>query len=313
WFGDNVTYKTWGDVWLREGFATFAEQLFLGHFWSAAAAKQQRQGYLTRALGKPCGMVYVNDTTTSDSLFDGANVYAKGQAVVRMLQYAAPDDSAFFRLLRTYQATYALGLASTADLKTMAETIYGYNLDTFFNQWIYSRGYPVYNMSWHQAGSTVWVKLIQTRSCNAYNSHFSTPLQLQLRSATADTFIKVYNSLDTQTYVFNWMPAMTNVYLNTDIWTLLRLNTPVIHDVKLGFTQPDKEKIKVYPNPTKNSWQIDDMQEGLALKLTDVTGRTVWEGKSGRGTTVIPGQRLATGNYYLSVDGADAEYKLIRL
>ncbi|MBC7554052.1 MAG: hypothetical protein H7257_08735, partial [Taibaiella sp.] len=31
WFGDNVTYKTWGDVWLSEGFATFAEQLFLGH------------------------------------------------------------------------------------------------------------------------------------------------------------------------------------------------------------------------------------------------------------------------------------------
>ena len=312
WFGDNVTYKTWGDVWLSEGFATFSEQLFLNHFWSAAASKQQRQNYLNIALGKPCGMVYVNDTTTSDSLFATATVYAKAQAVVRMLQYIAPSDSAFFQVLRTYQANFALGHASTADLKSLAQTIYGFNLDTFFNQWIYGRGYPVYNMSWHQVGTIVYVKLVQTHSCNSYTTHFSTPLQLQLHGATADTFIKVYNSLDTQTFAFEWAPTMTNVYLNTDIWTLLKLNNPVLMDPTLGTGLLQKENIKIYPNPTRNYWQIDDLQEGICLKLVDINGSIVWEGKSSMGSTIIPGQRLAAGNYFLTVSGNAGQVKLVR-
>jgi hypothetical protein len=31
WFGDSLTAKDWGDIWLHEGFATYAESL-----WAAA-------------------------------------------------------------------------------------------------------------------------------------------------------------------------------------------------------------------------------------------------------------------------------------
>ena len=311
WFGDNVTYKTWGDVWLSEGFATFSEQLFLDHFWGAAAGKSQRQTYLSIALGRSCGKVYVDDTTTSDSLFDGATVYAKAQAVVRMLQYAAPSDSVFFQVLRTYQTNFGLGHASTADLKAIAETAYGYSLDTFFSQWVYGRGYPIYNMSWDQVGTTVYVKLIQKRSCTSgYNMHFSTPLQLQLHGATADTFIKVYNSLDTQIYTFDWAPTMTNVYLNPDIWTLLKLLGPIVHDPSLGTGLLQPGNPKIFPNPTKNYWQIDELQEGIALALYDINGRSVWQGRSVKSNTIIPGQKLPSGDYFLTISGRDGSIKL---
>jgi aminopeptidase N len=313
WFGDNVTYKTWGDMWLSEGFATFSEQLFLAHFWSAAAGKAQRQAYQSLALSRPCGKLYVDDTTTSDSLFDGATVYAKGAAVVRMLQYAAPSDSIFFSVLRQFQANYAYGHAATADLKTLAESQYGYNLDTFFNQWIYGRGYPSYKISWNQQGSTVYVKLIQSTSCPSATRHFSNYVQLQLHGTTADTVVKVYNASDTQVYVFNWAPAMSSVQLNPDIWTLCRLNGVVVKDatLRLGAVRP--AEYKVYPNPTRNNWQIENLEEGTALELTDINGRTVWTGTATRATTSIPAANLSAGSYFLLAGGLQQGLKLEKL
>ena len=203
WFGDHVSYSDWGDVWLSEGFATFSESLFFDHFWGAAAAKTHRQGLLNQALSSSCGELFVTDTSGPNTLFNQPTVYAKGQAVVNMLRYIAPADSLFFQVLRTYQQTYAFGNANTANLQAIAEAAYGFSLDTFFTQWVYGKGYPKYAVTWDQVGSTVVVKLIQTTSCPASTTHFSTPLELQLHSATADTFIKVYNSLDTQVYIFN--------------------------------------------------------------------------------------------------------------
>ena len=309
WFGDNVTYRNWGDVWLSEAFATFSEQLFLSHFWSPAAGKAHRQGLNASALSSPCGMLYVNDTTNSDSLFNQRTVYNKGQAVVRMLQYIAPSDSAFFQVLRTYHQNFALGHAITSDLKSLAETVYGINLDTFFNQWIYGRGFPKYKISWNQSGSTVFVKLIQSASCPSYTPHFSTPLQIQLHSATADTFIKVYNSLDTQIYSFTWSPTMTNVYLNPDVWTLLQLLSAPTHDPSLSTGSIiNSRDYKIFPNPTKSYWQIDGLGEGTSLALSDISGKLLWQGSSSGNTTVIPGQKLPSGNYFLKMgEGKSAE------
>ena len=312
WFGDNVTYQDWHDVWLSEGFATFTESLFFEHFWSAAAAKTHRAQLLSTVIGDPCGRVIVTDTTTSDSLFDQRRVYNKAQGVVRMLQYLAPNDSVFFSVLKTYQQNYALGHATTANLKAIAESAYGVPLDTFFNQWVYGRGYPIYTMSWNQSGSTVYVKLVQTRSCPSYTTHFSTPLEMQLHSATADTFIKVYNSLDTQIYVFNWAPAMTNIYLNPNVWTVLRLIGPVLHDAHLSVGYMPKRELKVYPNPTDNLWEVQNTREGEGIYLSDVNGKVVWSGSTTNGNTIVPGGKLPSGNYFLQFSGSEGE-PVIRL
>jgi aminopeptidase N len=309
WFGDNVSYKSWHDVWLSEAFATFAEQQFYTHFWSAASGKSHRQSLLASALARPCGMVYINDTTTSDSLFDQPTVYNKGQAVVTMLRYIAPTDSQFFQVLKTYQQTFAYSNASTDDLKAIAETVYGANLDTFFNQWIYGRGYPEYRVSWNTVGGTAFVKLVQTRSCPSYTNHFSTPLELQLHSATADTVIKVYNTLDTQIYSFNWSSAsaMTTAYLNPDALTICKQLGGVSHDTSLsvGAVIP-KRSIRVFPNPTHSSWQIEQLADNSTLALTDITGRIIWNGQSIKGTATIPGEHLSSGNYLLKVSSGSS-------
>lgn len=310
WFGDNVGYRQWGDVWLSEGFATYSENLYYDHFWSATAARNKRAGYLNLALAKPCGMVYVNDTSGADSLFDYYTVYAKAEGVVHMLRYMAPDDTLFFKLLRDYQSMYTLGHASTSDLKALAQATYGINLDTFFNQWIYGRGYPIYKAYWNQVDGIVWLKLVQTQSCPSYTNHFSTPLEIQFHNATADTFIKIYNDQDTQVYSFPWSPTMTNLYVNPSIWTVLKMNG-IVKDPTLGIGSLLPGKLKLVPNPTDGDWKVEALPDDTALTLLNMEGGVIWQGTSRNGNATVPGKKLPAGNYILRLTGpVNANLKL---
>lgn len=315
WFGDNVSYADWGDVWLSEGFATFSEQLFLDHFWGPAAAKQHRSDYLNTpyygVFSQPCGMVHVTDTLLADSLFERQTVYAKGQAVISMLRYLAPSDSVFFAMLRAYQSAYSYNNANTACLKATAEYFYGTNLDTFFNQWIYGRGYPVYKISWNQVGSKVFLKLVQTPSCPTYTTRFSTPLEIQLHSTAGDTIVKVYNSLDTQIYAFNWSPTISSIILNPNFIFICRQNGNATLDHTLSTGSLVPQNIRVNPNPSKNSWQVSNLPDETALALMDMNGRVIWQGKSNHGSVIVPGEKLAAGEYLLQLGEGTESVKLV--
>lgn len=307
WFGDHVTYATWGEMWLSEGFACFAEQLFLTHFWGSAAGLAHRQTYLGYAIGDPCGEVYVTDTTSSATLYYQPTVYDKGQGVVTMLRYLAPFDSVFFQMLRVYQQTYGFGNASVANMNAIADSMYGFSLDSFFHQWIYGEGYPEYTISWDQAGGMAIVKLIQTPSCPSGTHLFYTPVELQLNSPSGDTIVQAYNTADTQLFIYSWANSMSGLTLNPDVLTICRQRGAILQDTTLrnflGVQKISPLDLQIFPNPSGNYWQISQLPENTVLTLTDVKGKTLWQGKSGKGSTLVPGNGLPPGNYLLKING----------
>lgn len=312
WFGDHVTYGSWRDMWLSEGFASYAEHLYREHFRDAASARQRRAEHLNRALARPCGRTYLTDTTTSDSLFT-ADQYYKASLILHTLRTMAPHDSIFFKVWRTYQSTYAFGNATTGDFKAIAESIYGRNLDTFFNQWIYGRGYPVFKTRWNQVGNKVFVRLLQSQSCAPYTKHFYLPVQLQLRAAGVDTFVTIYSTADTQTFTFDWVPTVTSVLINPNVLTVLK-NDGVAKDATItGVGMIEKGGIRIHPNPTEDSWEIEQVPEDTGLALMDMTGKIIWEGRGGTGNVIVPAAHLPSGSYLLKLTGAMTEQvKLVR-
>jgi aminopeptidase N len=312
WFGDHVTYLTWGEMWLSEGFACFSEQLFLDHFWGPAAGAAHRQGYLNTVLGDPCGETYVTDTSGPNTLFNQPTVYDKGQGIVTMLRYMAPSDSVFFLALRTYQQYYAFSNASIANLNNIVDSLYGYSVDSFFRQWIYGSGFPKYTVTWDQVGTTVLVKLVQAPSCSTKPTFFYTPVELQLYSASTGNTAVVwaYDTLTTQVFTYDWAQPMDSLVLNPDFLTICRKIGIIKQDTALRLELTTghvaTQAIKIFPNPTKNFWQIDHLPEKTQLILTDINGRNIWQGESTKGSTIIPGDRLPAGSYLLKVGDRDS-------
>jgi len=312
WFGNHVTYERWGDVWLSEGFATYCEQLFLEHFHgNAQEVINYRTSQYNNVMSQAGGRVFVDDTTTSNTLFNARLVYDKGAAVVHMLRYLAPQDSLFFNMLKTYQQQHSYGLAATADLKQIAEQVYGTDLDTFFNQWIYGEGYPTWTAKWAQANNTVFLQLNQTTSKPASVALFATPLSIRLSSAQGDTIVKVYNDQATQLYQFAWSKTMSGMSIdpNNDI---LNKTGSITNDPKLGLENVPGTGIAILPNPTATEWLVTGIRPGIVWTLTDMVGRTIYTATAQSDRLLIPAAQLPAGMYLLRLPAYDAPVRLLR-
>ncbi|MCX7717686.1 MAG: M1 family aminopeptidase [Candidatus Sumerlaeaceae bacterium] len=133
WFGDKVTCRTFDHLWLNEGFATYAEALWVEHSQGKAAFHSYVNAWSVTTTVPVIG-------PNSDS-FSGSVVYRKGAWVLHMLRRVV-GDPAFFQILRDYTEVPSIkyGTALTPDFKAVAESVSGKNLTSFFNQWLYRPG-----------------------------------------------------------------------------------------------------------------------------------------------------------------------------
>ncbi len=122
---------------MNESFATYASWLWSEHkFGPGTADRIARRTYAQIAQRNlpPTGDPPPND------LFN-TGVYERGALVLHALRLTIGDE-AFFRTLRTYAAQYRDGNASTPDFVAVAEQASGQNLDSFFDNWLYSAKLP---------------------------------------------------------------------------------------------------------------------------------------------------------------------------
>jgi aminopeptidase N len=312
WFGDHVTVGQWGDIWLSEGFATYAQQLFYEHFWGGDTAFNMRKEEYQNVCAVTNGSVFVTDTSGSSTIFSQRLVYDKGAAVVHMLRYLAPSDSEFFKVLQNYQQENSFGLGSTEKLKSIAESVYGFALDTFFNEWVYGQGYPRYTVSWNQVDTTVYVALQQTGSYTISVPFFHMPIQMRFHSATGDTMVKVRNDTTIQYYSLTWNRAMDSLVFDPNLWIPWRMWGTPKHDPSLGLAAASSSTIEVFPNPAEHYWVVTGLTNGCSLELVDISGRVLWQKRPVRTSTVnVPCGNVSPGSYLLRITGGGHQQQVL--
>ncbi len=137
WFGDSITPATWQDIWLNEGFASYAEWLWIEHTEGREAMLSYAEQIYRQMAGtdlNPPGDPGVLE------LF-GDSVYLRGALTLHALR-AELGDHVFFDIIRTYADTFAYGNASTDDFIAVAESISGRDLEDFFYAWLYEPAMP---------------------------------------------------------------------------------------------------------------------------------------------------------------------------
>ncbi|MFL6140775.1 MAG: M1 family metallopeptidase [Labedaea sp.] len=139
WFGDSTSVHGWTDIWLNEGFATYAEYLWSEYLGEGTPAEVAQFTYESIPADDEFWQVLPSDPGPNEQFNDA--VYDRGGMTLQALRTAIGDD-AFFQVLRTWSATHRYGNGSTPQFIALAEQISGRQLSDLFSTWLYTKGKP---------------------------------------------------------------------------------------------------------------------------------------------------------------------------
>jgi len=310
WFGDNVTCASWQDIWINEGFASYAEYLALEQLVSKRQADYWMEAAHDRVYTEPEGCVYIpeEDATDEFRIFSYALSYKKGAALLHMIRYELNDDSIFYETLENFQEQFADSVATGDDFLMVLNETSGRSFDWFFDQWYYGQGYPLFNFAWWQTTDSLFIVAEQKGSSTA-TPFFRTTLDIDLALEDGQySSLQIDYDSPTKTIQIPMSLRVLDVIPDQANW--------IVDISQVVQRYATNSYLSVNPNPFDDQLKIV-FNTGAAERdiiLTDINGRLVDRVNSHSWTVSIPTHDLAPGVYLLRVLAGNDEYsaKVVR-
>jgi aminopeptidase N len=301
WFGDLVTCGKWEDIWLNEGFASYAtgivyEQLYPTVYWPI-----WKSNNWSFVMSQPDGSVWVDDTTNVGRIFDSRLTYSKGAYVLHMARWIM-GDTAFFDALNNYLYDPALnhGYAVTGDLKAHFETVHGSSLTYFFNDWFTGEGFPTYQiqMDYSTIGDgSVTFTLNQTQS-DASVSFFELPVPIKIFGPFGqDTTVVLNNTISGEQFTVFPGFWVDSIQFDPEKWLLAQTNS-----ITIGLNDETSLQANIFPNPANDilNIKLQENAEEINITLYDLTGRELFNRPfNSSDFFTVPVEQLVPGTYIL--------------
>jgi aminopeptidase N len=300
WFGDNVTCSNWQDIWINEGFASYAEYIALEGLKSYAECNSWLVDASSLVMSQPDGSVAVpeSELTNDNRIFNYRLTYRKGAYIIHMIRHELNNDDLFFRALETFQEQFTDSIASANDFRYTLEQLSGQRFENFFNQWYYGEGYPILNFSWKQKNDSLIINVEQQVSAPSVTAIFEIPIDIRVFYLGGDTLIRIFQHLPSQTFHISLKHRVYNITPDPELW-LLR----VIEGIERILPE-DSSKFYVFPNPTTDVLYVENFDLGLpyTIRLFNNNGALLFEKESAETFTAIPLSGYPKGIYQVVVN-----------
>ncbi len=287
WWGDNVTCKSWADIWINEGFASYTEHL-VAEFTDALNFQPNLNAAHSSAMSQPGGSVRIpaKDTLNTGRIFSSRLTYDKGGAIIHSLRFETNNDTLWFQTLRGFQKTYANSTAGAVEFANYYQLTTNINPTQFFNQWYYGEGYPTFNVKWNYTGTQCIIKNVETVSMPQVTPLFITPLEYLIkRSGKQDTTIRLVQQNATEIYTISLTGSVTGITVDPNNWIIngmlgstrdATLGVEVVPPPPNALTEISFEAIKIGPNPTSGIVEISNTANLTGeIKVYDISGKIV--------------------------------------
>jgi aminopeptidase N len=145
WWGNSVTAADLADAWIHEGFATYAEALYVEHM-------EGKKAYVTymswkrllilnkRPLVRKRGIRYFD--------YHDPDIYYKGSVMLHTLRTLIDNDQLFFDIIKTFRTENHLKQIYSNSFTELVNAKTGKNYDWFFKQYLYDRKVPFLEIYW---------------------------------------------------------------------------------------------------------------------------------------------------------------------
>jgi len=331
WWGDMVTCLDWRNIWLNEGFATYSDELYTWHQQGLTAFYNLIRSRAADYFSEESTDTHPIYAPPAGHEFDWGHSYCKGAWVQHMLRYVLGDTiwsrpGIFFTLLRAYGESLKYKNASTADYQRIAEQISGLDLDWFFDEWVYSYGYPVYNVGWQTTPvGDSWQLTIDLSQHNITGAPplFHIPVEIKVLFTGKDTLLRYPVTANPQRNRFWFSQQPTAIEFDPNEWLL------DVHSTTVGIaldtsphTLPSYPQLTLSPSLTRKHLIINytlPFSAFTTLTLLDPSGRIIktlyqgihlpgnysitWHAQDQTGKKLPPGVyllQLKTGNRQLT-------------
>lgn len=138
WFGNSITSNDIADMWLHEGFTTYAEAVYVECLYGKQAAYTYINGYKNKVHNdRPIIPAYgVHQQGPVD-------MYFKGALFLHTLRNVLEDDVLWWSVLKEFYQTYQFSIIENKDVIEFFSGHFGRDLTPIFDQYLKHKDLPV--------------------------------------------------------------------------------------------------------------------------------------------------------------------------
>lgn len=151
WWGNKITARDWADFWIHEGFATYAEAVYV----LDTLGEEKYLEYMRRLARRTRNRkpLVAGENLTAAGAYTG-DIYHKGACVLHTLKWLLGDE-AFFAALRRFatDGAYAYGLVGTADFERLVADLHGRDIPWFWQRYLRRAELPRWTLARSEAAA----------------------------------------------------------------------------------------------------------------------------------------------------------------